>query len=223
MRTDGASGRFQKEHGAFRLLRHRHQRAVVLQVCQTGWTTRSAALTRTVFRPALRLPCRPSANGSTPDCSAPSPMARSRRPLGRASRPPRPAPAARRHFPPAPEGVNVTDGTDQGDGRQLPDAGNRLQLLGRPGRRQPGPELAVDLGDAVLQGPALLPHAAEHAPQRRRQLRIQQHRNRQHCRLRSARPARPCSRNRPRRVLMRAVRVVIHCSRIRCRATQRLY
>ena len=26
------------------------------------------------------------------------------------------------------------------------------------------PELAVDLGDAVLQGPTLLPHAAEHAP-----------------------------------------------------------
>ena len=50
------------------------------------------------------------------------------------------------------------------------------------------PELAVDLGDAVLQGPDLLPPAAEHAPQRHRQLRgrIQQRRNRQQCRNRRA-------------------------------------
>ena len=35
MRTDGAVGRLQQEHGAVRLLRHRHERAVVLQVPQT--------------------------------------------------------------------------------------------------------------------------------------------------------------------------------------------
>ena len=103
----------------------------------------------------------------------------------RARRQPKPA----RKLATAPEGVNVTDGTDQGGRRQLPDTGDRLQLpTDRVGGGQV-PELAVDLGDAVLQGPDLLRHAAEHAPQRSRQLRggIQQRRNLQHRRLRAAR------------------------------------
>ena len=102
-----------------------------------------------------------------------------------ARRQPKPA----RKLATAPEGVNVTDGTDQGGRRQLPDTGDRLQLpTDRVGGGQV-PELAVDLGDAVLQGPDLLRHAAEHAPQRSRQLRggIQQRRNLQHRRLRAAR------------------------------------
>ena len=76
-----------------------------------------------------------------------------------------------RKLAPAVERMNVTDRADQGGRPQQADAGHGLQQRAdRVGGGQL-PQLAVELGDAVLQRADFLLHAGQHAPERSGQLR----------------------------------------------------
>lgn len=114
-----------------------------------------------------------------------------------------------RRFRPAPSPLTANPGS-------RPQTGHRSVLF-----RQHA-ELPLQCGDASLDRAHLVVHGGEHVAKMRGQhgRRILQNVGIDVMAARAPAGRRiPCSRRIPRSVLIRAVRVVIHCSRTRCRAT----